>query len=134
MFQALGRAWQVGKSILHSNDPINYIKGMIDREIMNTARANTLGLSGPARQQWFKNEKAARATSDPAEFRNNPIVHEENMAGMLENPTREITNWDRGRSLFMNSKGEYTPLSKGGAITGTTGGTGIAGSYMMFGD
>lgn len=125
---------KVGKSILHSNDPINHIKGMMDREIMNTARANTLGLSGPARQKWFKNEEAARATSDPAEFRNNSIIYDENMAGMLEDPTREITNWDRGRALFMNDKGQYTPFSKGGAAVAGIGGTGIAGSYMMFGD
>lgn len=119
MFQALGKAWQVGKSILHSNEPINYIKGMIDKEIMNTWRAESLGLRG------------AKGTGDAAAADSKALSVYNPQDSQLN---REITNWDRGRALFMNNEGKYTPLSKGGAITGATGGTGIAGSYLMFGD
>ena len=119
MFQALDKAWQAGKSILHSNEPINHIKGMMNREITNTWRADSLGLRG------------AKRTGDAAAADSKALSVYNPQDSQLN---REITNWDRGRALFMNSKGQYTPLSKGGAITGATDGTGIAESYMMFGD
>ena len=91
MFQTLGKAWQVGKSILHSNDPINHIKGMIDREITNTWRADSLGL------------REAKRTGDAAAADSKALSVYNPQDSQLN---REITNWD----------------------------TGIAGSYMMFGD